>query len=80
MLAGRADDVAGRRPGDAVVGVDLDAAHLMGLDEQRVTEVTERRRVVAGALRSDAQALAPPRTAATTWSPIPGDGETAAGR
>src|SRR5205809_7729825 len=62
MLAGRADDVAplgaGLDAGDAVLRVDLAAAHLVGLDEEGVAEVAGRRGVVAGALRSDAQALA----------------------
>jgi hypothetical protein len=62
VLAGRADDVAPLcaclDAGDAVVGIDLDAAHLVRLDEQRVAEVAERRGVVAGALRGDPQALA----------------------
>jgi hypothetical protein len=61
VLAGRADDVApqcaGLDAGDTALRVDLDAAHLMGLDEQGVAEVAERRSVVAGALRGDAQAL-----------------------
>ena len=62
VLAGGTNDVAplraGLDAGDAAGRVDLDAAHLVGLDEQRVAEVAERRRVVAGALRGDAQPLA----------------------
>src|SRR5207244_10623210 len=44
--------------GDAVGSVDLDAVHLVGLDQQRVAQIAERRGVVAGALRGDPQALA----------------------
>jgi hypothetical protein len=48
---------AGLDAGDAVRLVDLDRAHLAGLDEHRVVERTHRSSVVAGALHGDPQAV-----------------------
>jgi len=60
VFGGRADDVhpqrAGLGAGDHRRRVDLDAAHQVGADEDRVGEVAQRAGVVAGRLRGDAQA------------------------
>ena len=49
---------AGGDAGAARLGVDLDAAHARGAEQDRVLEVAERAGVVAGALRGDAQPVA----------------------
>ena len=61
VLRGRLDDL---EPEDTrfdprllLLGVDLDAAHSRGLEQDRVAEVPERRRVVAGALGRHAEAV-----------------------
>jgi hypothetical protein len=50
---------AGLDPGDLRGGIDLDAAHLLCREEDRVVERRDRRGVVAGALGRDAEAVAP---------------------
>jgi hypothetical protein len=60
VLGGGAGDLgperAGRDAGTTAGGVDRDALHARGLDEDRVLEGGERGGVVAGALGGDAQA------------------------
>ncbi len=59
VLAGRGRDVSGQRPGldarHAPVGVDLDARHPRGLDQDRVVQGLVHRGGVAGALGRHAQ-------------------------
>ena len=58
VLAGRGHDVAPERarlgPRAARLGIDLDAGHAGGLEQQRAVERAERKRAVAGALQRDA--------------------------